>query len=133
MNWDVSIANMNSANGSYCYGGVHSQFTGPGGVPDSTDPTHRMPPPGVWGAAPDTSQLKPTKGSWDVLPTSYQDNDPIRRPCIGATVKNTGIAGEQICNIDNNLPICNSLSLSENSTHKAAGLQATHPALAAPK
>ena len=103
MNWDVSIANMNSANGSYCYGGVHSQFTGPGGVPDSTDPTHRMPPPGVWGAAPDTSQLKPTKGSWDVLPTSYQDNDPIRRPCIGATVKNTGIAGEQICNIDNTL------------------------------
>jgi len=103
MNWDVSINNVNVSNSSYCYGGVHSQFLGPGGVPDSTDPTHRMPPPGVWGAAPDTSQLKPTKGSWDVLPTSYQDNDPIRRPCIGATVKNTGIAGEQICNIDNNL------------------------------
>jgi len=32
----------------------------------------------------------------------------------------------------NNLPICNSLSPSENSTHKAAKLQATLLALAAP-
>ena len=37
----------------------------------------------------------------DVLPTSYQDNDPIRRPCVGnAIAGNTSSPAEEVCNLD---------------------------------
>jgi hypothetical protein len=32
-----------------------------------------------------------------------QDNDPIRRPCLGVTVNNPNRAGEEVCNLDGNL------------------------------
>ncbi len=97
MNWDVSTGNANCANGA------HMQWTGPGGVSDTTvDATgaHKQPPPNTWGANPDLTQ-----GGFnaDVLPTQFQDNDPIRRKCIGTTVGVTARAGEEICNIDGNL------------------------------
>jgi hypothetical protein len=38
----------------------------------------------------------------DVVPTSFQDNDPIRRPCIGlANMIGAGKPAEEVCNIDN--------------------------------
>jgi hypothetical protein len=97
MNWDTGTGNANCANGA------HMQWTGPGGVPDTTtDATgaHKQPPPNTWGANPDLTQ-----GGFnaDVLPTQLQDNDPIRRKCIGTTVGVTARAGEEICNIDGNL------------------------------
>jgi cysteine-rich repeat protein len=110
MNWDTTTQNagtcVNTASGTFK---PHSQFTGPGGVPDSVDPTHRMPPPGlnglqVWGSAPDPSQTyKGSAVAWDVLPTQMQDNDPIRRACFGGQVTVTGHIGEDVCNIDGSL------------------------------
>ena len=93
LNWDGSPANAS------CGLGAHRQWVGPGGILDSTaaDGTHHGPPPGTWGSTPD-----PTQGALgaDVLPTSYQDNDPIRRPCIGSAIAgNTGPA-EEVCNLD---------------------------------
>jgi len=72
MNWDNSTGNAN------CGLGAHNQFTGPGGVADpasSTTPPHRMPPPGTWGTNPNASSASSV--AWDVLPTQFQDNDPI--------------------------------------------------------
>jgi cysteine-rich repeat protein len=96
MNWDTSAANAN------CALGANKQWTGPGGVPDPTanDGVHRRPPPGTWGDAPD-----PSSGALgaDVLPTSMQDNDPIRRPCQGGTTNNPARAGEEVCNINGTL------------------------------
>jgi hypothetical protein len=48
-----------------------------------TGTVHRMPPPNTLGAVP----LAGSHNGSDVLPTSFQDNDPIRRPCLGATGK----------------------------------------------
>jgi hypothetical protein len=96
LNWDVSTANAS------CALGANKQFTGPGGIldPVAADGVHRRPPPGTWGDAPD-----PASGSLgaDVLPTSLQDNDPIRRACIGTTVNNHARSGEEVCNIDGKL------------------------------
>jgi hypothetical protein len=93
LNWDSSTANAN------CALGGHDQWIGPGGVPDplSTTGTHRRPPPGTWGDKPDPGQT--TNGA-DVLSTQMQDNDPIRRPCIGSTTNNHLRAGEEVCNLD---------------------------------
>jgi hypothetical protein len=62
---------------------------------------HRMPPPGVWGTnpVPGTSNAS----NFDVLPTFEQDNDPIRRPCIGKTVGNVFVEAEEVCNLDGKL------------------------------
>jgi hypothetical protein len=105
MNWDSTSGN------SSCGYGPHDQFTGPGGVVDPlstyngstlTTPgsgNHRMPPPNTWGAAPNPGKTT-TKVAWDVYPTQFQDNDPIRRPCQGAKTNKATIAGEEVCNID---------------------------------
>jgi hypothetical protein len=93
LNWDTSAGNAN------CTLGAHKQWTGPGGIldPVAADGTHRRPPPGTWGDNPD-----PTQGALgaDVLPTQFQDNDPIRRPCLGGSTNNKNRAGEEVCNID---------------------------------
>jgi hypothetical protein len=96
LNWDTSTGNANCANGAY------KQWIGPGGILDPTaaDGVHRRPPPGTWGDNPDPSQG--ALGA-DVLPTSQQDNDPIRRPCIGGTTNNHARSGEEVCNIDGKL------------------------------
>jgi hypothetical protein len=104
LNWDTGATNTN------CGNGAHEQWTGPGGVVDPTSRcliggacgapgtgNHRRPPPGTWGDNPDPSQG--ALGA-DVLPTGFQDNDPIRRSCLGNTVNNAMRPGEEVCNID---------------------------------
>jgi hypothetical protein len=93
INWDTSTANAN------CSLGPNKQWTGPGGVldPVANDGVHRRPPPGTWGDNPDPSQAP--LGA-DVLSTSMQDNDPIRRPCIGGATDDPVRQGEEVCNLD---------------------------------
>ncbi len=104
MNWDVSTANANCG-GSMARPFV--QFTGPGGVLEPSAPAgdngvHRRPPPGTWGDNPTPAQI--AKVAADVLPTQMQDNDPIRRPCLGnGKVSNHNLAGEEVCNLDGQL------------------------------
>jgi hypothetical protein len=94
MNWDTSPDNA-----PLCTLGNNKQWTGPGGVydPVANDGRHKRPPPGTWGDNPD-----PAQGSFgaDVLPTSFQDNDPIRRPCIGGATNVHARFGEEVCNLD---------------------------------
>jgi hypothetical protein len=104
MNWDNAAGNGN------CAQGPHDQFTGPGGVLDPASTcngstcgaagsgNHRMPPTGTWGTNPNASSA--SSNAYDVLPTQFQDNDPIRRTCIGSTTNNHNRAGEEVCNID---------------------------------
>jgi hypothetical protein len=91
--------------------------TGTGGSSTSTNDTnsgcnsttagggnHRMPPPGTLGSR--NVPANATFSSWDVLPTSFQDNDPIRRPCVGGFQAQTGnpfVPAEEVCNLDGNL------------------------------
>jgi cysteine-rich repeat protein len=82
---------------------------------------HRSPPVGAYGYYPDyltsrgtlnaqgvqTALGTPAAGQpgWDVLPTSFQDNDPIRRTCIGTTVLNPASSSEEVCNTDGKLGV----------------------------
>jgi hypothetical protein len=143
LNWDTSAPNNG---GTSCNLGGHDQFVGPGGVPDpkssctftsfkpldlalnnDTNPdcaagthpgagNHRMPPPHTLGADP----LVGSRNGADVLPTSFQDNDPIRRPCVGvgtASASATGgaafLPGDSVCNLDGNLGLVLSIPSSE--------------------
>jgi hypothetical protein len=92
LNWDNSTGNAN------CALGVNKQYLGPGGITDPTaaDFTHRRPPVGAWGDTPSTVQPY-------AAPTSYQDNDPIRRTCVGTGNGAATRAGEQVCNTDGKL------------------------------
>jgi hypothetical protein len=54
----------------------------------------------TWGTVPD-SGLAPLTAA--VKPTSYQDNDPIRRPCLGKPAALTTNPGEEVCNRDGTL------------------------------
>jgi cysteine-rich repeat protein len=99
INWDSSTANAN------CTLGANNQFTGPGGIDDpasTTTPKHRRPPVGTWGDAPDPGQG--ALGA-DVLPTQFQDNDPIRRPCLGGATNVHARPGEEVCNLDGALGV----------------------------
>jgi hypothetical protein len=110
MNWDSSSANRA---GTGCGLGLHDQLTGPGGVVDPLSAcngttcgaagsgNHRKPPPGTWGENP--LGIASAKAAWDVLPTEMQDNDPIRRPCLGGKTNNHNIPGEEVCNLDDAL------------------------------
>jgi cysteine-rich repeat protein len=99
MNWETS-----NGNGTTCALGPSKQFTGPGGVYNSFSgeavgsQIHRRPPPNTWGDFPDTQSNTFTDA--DVISTGMQDNDPIRRPCIGTTVGIATKAAEEVCNID---------------------------------
>jgi hypothetical protein len=100
LNWDAS-----AENGADCALGKDRQFVGPGGVldPAASDGVHRRPPPGTWGDNPDPSSARHLGA--DVMPTSYQDNDPIRRPCLGGATNNVRRPGEEVCNIDGTLGV----------------------------
>jgi hypothetical protein len=111
LNWDT-----NTTNGSGCANPPVDQFVGPGGIVDPASTclftdfksadlkvaetcgaagsgNHHRPPSGTWGDAP----ISTTFTNADVLPTSFQDNDPIRRTCLGTTVGFFGNAGEEVC------------------------------------
>lgn len=97
MNWDTG-----NGNGTTCANGKNKQFVGPGGVADTAagdNGLHRTPPPGTWGTTPIPGGAGPDA---DVLPTDMQDNDPIRRKCLGTTLGTTR-AAEDVCNLDGNL------------------------------
>jgi hypothetical protein len=123
MNWDTT----GTANGTTCAQGVGHQYVGPGGIAEPTaglctadgslcnpqttttcgsggtgtcmlDGYHRRPPPGVWGDLPGAVF---GAVAW---PTSYQDNDPVRHPCLGAaTIVGQGAPAEEVCNTDGQL------------------------------
>jgi hypothetical protein len=122
MNWDVSTSStgtITSGNNAACGYGAHDQFTGPGGVIDPSSKcaytatgaknatattcgaagtgNHRKPPAGAWGENPASATAF---SAWDVYPTQFQDNDPIRRKCIGIATNASALAGEEVCNID---------------------------------
>jgi hypothetical protein len=101
MNWDVTAANTAGNCTGTGANGPHGQFTGPGGVYNSLSgevapgQIHRRPPPNTWGDFSASVNLTDA----DVEPTSMQDNDPIRRPCLGTTRTATKEI-EEVCNID---------------------------------
>jgi hypothetical protein len=68
------------------------------------DTQHRRPPYLTWGTVPDSALIAAAA----VLPTSYQDNDPIRRRCIGSGNNLVGTptnprSSEEVCNRDGTL------------------------------
>ncbi len=70
------------------------------------DAIHKRPPYLTWGTVADSSLANPSDGLTNaaaVLPTSYQDNDPIRRPCLGLAGDITDNPGEEVCNRDGTL------------------------------
>jgi hypothetical protein len=72
------------------------------------DSSHRRPPYLTWGTVADGSVTNPISGQTNaaaVLPTSYQDNDPIRRPCLGLAGDITDNPGEEVCNRDGTLGV----------------------------
>jgi hypothetical protein len=121
MNWDTNVANNG---GGFCALGSNDQFVGPGGIVDPASSctfvdfqsgnvataetcgapgsgNHHRPPVGAWGDKPALSNF-----ASDVLPTSFQDNDPIRRKCLNPTASKIGdpfTPGEDVCNLDGNL------------------------------
>jgi hypothetical protein len=126
INWDTTAANEPSST-SHCALGANKQVVGPGGVDQlycsvggaacpsgSTtnsvcnntgvcqwDGIHKRPPPNTWG---DTSFVAGSGNiGYDVISTSYQDNDPIRRQCIGFSTQQANKPAEEVCNIDNPL------------------------------
>jgi hypothetical protein len=129
MNWDTTAANEPGGT-THCALHANNQFVGPGGVPqlicsvgtnvacpsgsaigatcNSTgtcqwDGIHKRPPPNTWGDLSSVTPASKNIGA-DVMPTSQQDNDPIRRQCIGlASFIGAGQPAEEICNIDNPL------------------------------
>jgi cysteine-rich repeat protein len=132
INWDTNTENKN-ASGTGCNAGPHDQWVGPGGIVDSQSTwtfagfgnaetngaagsgNHRRPPPGTWGDGPDPNSNKVS--SADVLPTSHQDNDPIRRPCLGTGAGN--LSAENVCNLDGKLGVVLSLPASDFITDPA--------------
>jgi hypothetical protein len=126
MNWDTTAANEPNSS-THCSLGTNKQLVGPGGVDQlfcsvggapcpsgsttttvcnttgvcQTDGIHKRPPPNTWG---DASFVQPATNNigYDVMPTGFQDNDPIRRQCIGFSTQ-TARPTEEVCNIDNPL------------------------------
>jgi cysteine-rich repeat protein len=127
LNWDTTAANEPAGTpAKHCQLGAYHQFVGPGGIPEPNagvcsvgaaacspvgsacstggtcnwDGIHRRPPHNTWGDA--SSEPVASNIGADVMPTSYQDNDPIRRPCLGlSNLIGAGKPGEEVCNIDN--------------------------------
>ena len=60
-------------------------------------------PPGTFGLVPNSTAS--SNSNWDVLPTSFQDNDPIRRPCLATATGDYFTPGEEVCNLDGKLGI----------------------------
>ncbi len=68
---------------------------------------HKAPPAKAWGSAPDPNLGGAVNGfaSFDVLPTSFQDNDPLRRPCLGTGAGSPFASAEEVCNTDGKLGV----------------------------
>ncbi len=134
LNWDANIVSNGSGTAVTCTKvggqGPNDQFVGPGGVIDPASKctvvsqkaadlkvgetcgaagsgNHRMPPANAYGTNPDPNVGGAANGptAWDVLPTAFQDNDPIRRTCIGNSTGNTLSEAEEVCNIDGKLGV----------------------------
>jgi hypothetical protein len=139
LNFDTNVAN--NGGGGFCNFGLDDQFVGPGGIPDPNSVcvfksfsssavaaaevctgapgsgNHRQPPPGVWGNNP----IGSNQSNFDVLPTSYQDNDPIRRPCVGNQTGNVFAEGEEICNLDGKLGLVLSIPFADQVPALSSG------------
>ena len=85
-----------STNGVACTT-VGSACTAPGTGTCTASVQKMKPPPGTWGEQADPAVN--TRSFSDVQPTSYQDNDPIRRPCIRVGHGTTGQGAEDVCNM----------------------------------
>jgi len=110
LNWDTTeAAKIPSTSASTCSNAADLHYMGPGGVPvassadatclagsNATTACHHVPPPNTYGVQPLGTQSI-------VLPTSYQDNDPIRTACLGAGV--SGHNSDDVCNTDGKLGI----------------------------
>jgi hypothetical protein len=126
MNWDTT-ADSETAAGLHCQAGANKLLVGPGGVPQlfcgatacasgsttatacsgggfcTWDGQHKRPPAGTWG---DVSYVTPASKNigYDVTSTAYQDNDPIRRQCVGlSSLFGVTQPAEEVCNTDNPL------------------------------
>jgi hypothetical protein len=99
MNWDLTEAATAGKNVA-CNNSADEHYIGPGGVPvaASADSTqfHHVPPPSTYGVQPLGTQSV-------VLSTSFQDNDPLRTPCLGNG--SAGRIGEDVCNNDGKLGV----------------------------
>jgi len=165
LNWDTNVNNNNggfcggqlNSLGNLTFG-PDDQFVGPGGVPDpnslctfksfassavsGTEPcnttggggNHNMPPPGTWGNAP---AITGNPSNFDVLPTSFQDNDPIRRTCIGTIsggqTTNVLASSEQVCNLDGKLGLVLAIPASDfitSQTNPAGTPEVQYPTVA---
>jgi hypothetical protein len=74
----------------------------------AVDAVHKRPPYLTWGTVADSSVANPFDGLTNAavaLPASYQDNDPIRRPCLGLAGDITDNPGEEVCNRDGTLGV----------------------------
>jgi cysteine-rich repeat protein len=89
---------------------------------------HRMPPPGVWGTNPVPNTAN--AANFDVLPTYMQDNDPIRRPCIGNTVGSVYSSAEEVCNLDGKLGLVIPVPASDFITNPAEQTLYSNPSSA---
>jgi hypothetical protein len=72
------------------------------------DSIHRRPPYLTWGTVADGAVTNPVSGQTNaatVLPTSYQDNDPIRHQCLGLSGDIVDNPGEEVCNRDGTLGV----------------------------
>jgi hypothetical protein len=90
MNWDQS-----EKSAGVCANAAPNHYIGPGGVV-GPDGMHHLPPPSTYGSVPAGQQPF-------VFPTAFQDNDPIRTPCLALAV--AGRPGEDVCNNDHNLGV----------------------------
>jgi hypothetical protein len=165
LNWDTNVNNNNggfcggqlNSLGNLTFG-PDDQFVGPGGVIDPNSlctfksfassavsgtetcnttgggGNHRMPPPGTWGNTP---AITGNPSNFDVLPTGFQDNDPIRRTCIGTIsggqTTNVLASGEQVCNLDGKLGVVLAVPTSDfisSQTNPAGTPEVQYPTVA---
>jgi hypothetical protein len=94
---------------------------------------HRRPSPqppspghGIMGAYGD-DPINENFTNADVLPTSYQDNDPIRRKCLGNTAGLWGNSGEEVCNLDGKLGVVLAIPATDFLTQNASGSNQQYP------
>ena len=112
-----------ATSGTACPAGVSvgQACTAPGVGTCTASVQKRKPPPGTWGEQADPAVN--TRSFSDVQPTSFQDNDPVRRPCIRVGHGTTGQGAEDVCNMDGTLGVVLPIPASDFIT----GLKAPAP------
>jgi hypothetical protein len=93
MNWDQTEVQQKAC--GIANGTAGNHYIGPGGVP-GPDSLHHLPPPFTYGSV--AAGLQPY-----VFPTSFQDNDPIRTPCLGNGSQLR--LAEDVCNLPQRRPV----------------------------